>query len=372
MCGCATELVTLDSTWTLAHVAHASGHLSVCAGLMVGLTVGIVGVLYLTSDNEEYPQSRSATQYRQKIDGALWGTTTPATPTTRGARIRVGNAADKTGLTPGQSAKAVQRGGSRAAVVSPTRTRTSPEKTVQGQLREQCPGLAGLPVTPPKKKRNLNVVLLATYPRSGNSWARTLFRTATQIKSDLTTVKGVSTLEEAGRLSVCPDCEVKEYTRMYSKLKLGWVSNTTVARPLYGIKGTAADTGACSELFTEKDTHEDQPWPYYPDHPPIMVKTHFPQIGDNKVEAFTLESVDRVVHIVRNPFDNIASRFLGNQRQHEDRFKDLVAARTKGQTTKAFSTFLELELGRLRTFHHYWFERRLSDAEHGVQTLYVR
>ena len=38
-----------------------------------------------------------------------------------------------------------------------------------------------------------NLVLLATFPRSGSSWTRTLLRGSTQIKTDLTTVKGAAT-----------------------------------------------------------------------------------------------------------------------------------------------------------------------------------
>ena len=37
------------------------------------------------------------------------------------------------------------------------------------------------------------LVLLATFPRSGSSWTRTLLRGSTQIKTDLTTVKGAAT-----------------------------------------------------------------------------------------------------------------------------------------------------------------------------------
>lgn len=323
-----------------------------------------------------------ALEYRQLVDSALWPSTTPATSTTRGPRIRVGNAllhsrdgmgpaervlSPKQSLVSGQTVNGSIVRGDTAKVSS----RTNQADTLESE--RQCQGLATLKVDPEgMKDRRLNVVLLATYPRSGNSWARTLFRTATQIKSDLTTAKGVSSLEEMGRLSTCPECDVKEYSRMYQKLGVGWVSNVKNTRPLYGIKGTPNDSGACSELFTEKEANSGKPWPYFPDHPPIMVKTHYPQIGDSKVEKFTLNSVTRVIHIVRNPFDNIASRFLGNQRQHQSRFDDLVEARKKGQTTKPFKKFLDLELDRIKKFHSYWFERRLSDAERGVPTLYVR
>jgi hypothetical protein len=103
----------------------------------------------------------------------------------------------------------------------------------------------------------------------------------------------------------------------------------------------------------------------------IRYKRALIQIGDKAVEDFTLKSISRVIHIIRNPFDNIASRFLGNQRQHVERFNALVEARKKGQTTGAFSRFIEGELERLKEFHNYWFERRLSDSERGVSTLYV-
>ena len=47
------------------------------------------------------------------------------------------------------------------------------------------------------------VVLLATYPRSGNSWTCELFTEATRIGSRLTTVNGLDELVEVGQLAKC-------------------------------------------------------------------------------------------------------------------------------------------------------------------------
>eukprot|EP00038_Savillea_parva_P003213 m.122426 g.122426 ORF g.122426 m.122426 type:complete len:504 (+) comp11106_c0_seq3:268-1779(+) len=364
--------------------------LLLACGLIIGLSIGIGGAMYVTSTAPDSGSDAGSLQYRQLLDMSFWSArTTMPPPTLRGERVRVGNAAVRFGVDGGAagggvSALVVQ--GSEGDDVSPDKGVTvkggsvrvtssggaSAQHVMSKEPLEQCPGLASLNTGNVSGDHKLNIVLLSTYPRSGNSWARTLMRTSTQIKSDLTTVKGVSLLEETGRLSRCPECEDKEYGRMYQKLGIQWVSNVKKARPLYGIKGEATDDSACSHLWTEREKNADKPWPYYPDHPPIMVKTHHPQIGDTKVESWTLDTVTRVIHIVRNPFDNIASRFLGNQRQHDARFNELVEARKKGQTTPAFSKFVNLELDRIKKFHDYWFDRRLSDAERGVPTLYIR
>jgi hypothetical protein len=65
---------------------------------------------------------------------------------------------------------------------------------------------------------------------------------------------------------------------MYTKLRLEWMSNEKKVRPLYGIQGEVQDEEKCASLFNERLTHATAPWPYYPEHPPIVVKTHFPQV----------------------------------------------------------------------------------------------
>mmetsp|Transcript_19846 Transcript_19846/g.59291 ORF Transcript_19846/g.59291 Transcript_19846/m.59291 type:complete len:491 (+) Transcript_19846:159-1631(+) len=361
--------------------------LVMACGLVIGIGMGLGVALYATtSPTVHRGGSRSATTYRQLAEVRLWGVgvaTTLSPEERRSQRVRVGNAVVAVtkpvleAAPPPIDGPSESEGGplpeAKPPVLAGGGPETSASDPVRGARKDTCPGLTNINIkADAADERRLNLVLLATYPRSGNSWARTLFRTATQIKSDLTTVRGTSLLEEAGRLSQCAECETKEYDRMYKKLRLSWVSNVKKARPLYGIKGTVAEGMSCSHLFTEHASNEDKPWPYFPEHPPIVVKSHYPQIGDSAVETFTVQHVNRVIHIVRNPFDNIASRFLGNQRQHEERFAALIEARKRNQTTPAFKTFLDRELDRIAQFHNYWFERRLSDAERGVPTLYIR
>lgn len=104
----------------------------------------------------------------------------------------------------------------------------------------------------------------------------------------------------------------------------------------------------------------------------VSVKTHYPAVTPNaQVEGFT-RGVSHVVHTVRNPFDNIASRFLGSKRRFQERFDELVEARKRNTTTEEFSEFLDAELVLYAKFHEYWLERRTTDAKKGIPTLYTR
>lgn len=95
------------------------------------------------------------------------------------------------------------------------------------------------------------------------------------------------------------------------------------------------------------------------------------QKGNEAVESFT-EGVTKIIHIVRNPFDNIASRYMGTQRTFEKRFNALVKARELGETTQEFDDFLIHEIENYKLFHAYWEGRRESDASRGIATLYTR
>lgn len=236
----------------------------------------------------------------------------------------------------------------------------------------QCPGMAdNLVQTDTLEAHRFDLVLLATFPRSGSSWTRTLLRGATQIKTDLTTIKGLSKLVDAGDKSRCGDCDDADLQRVYQNLGIGWLSSSKKARPLYGIGGNDEEENSCTATYTKFQQNKDQPWPYFPHTVPLLIKTHYPQIGDSQTEEFT-KRVTKVVHVVRNSFDSIASRFLGNQRQHQMRFATLTEARQNGTTTPEFDTFVRREADRMRAFYEYWAERRLADAERGIKTLYVR
>jgi len=140
-------------------------------------------------------------------DIAGWGDPTqrPVAVTPRRERVRVGNAAAAPSLL---SATQSESPTPPVKIAAPIVTYHAPPPFVSA--RGQCPGLPGasgqIDGTGGQGAHRMNIVLLATYPRSGNSWTRTLFRSATQIKSDLTTARGVSVLEETGRLSRCTDC----------------------------------------------------------------------------------------------------------------------------------------------------------------------
>ena len=102
----------------------------------------------------------------------------------------------------------------------------------------------------------------------------------------------------------------------------------------------------------------DQLWPYHPGLAPAVVKTHYPQIGGAAVKQFT-RLTTRHIHIVRNPFDNIASRYFGSHSLHQSRFDSLLGARALGpnSTTPEFSMFVQKEVAKYRGFYTYWLKR---------------
>ena len=50
-------------------------------------------------------------------------------------------------------------------------------------------------------------------------------------------------------------------------------------------------------VFTQRfeEDRRAAPWPYHPRHAPFLVKSHYPQIGEQVVERFT----KHVTHVVR-------------------------------------------------------------------------
>eukprot|EP00039_Didymoeca_costata_P023526 m.7391 g.7391 ORF g.7391 m.7391 type:complete len:479 (-) comp3707_c0_seq1:44-1480(-) len=226
-----------------------------------------------------------------------------------------------------------------------------------------------------ESERRFEIVLLATYPRSGNSWARTLIRGASQLESRLTTVKTLDKLNQAGVISMCPteQCPTRELAKFLSiRLGIEW-AETDKIKVIQGVRTIRNEVQGkhCADLFTAHKKNDHHPWPYYPDLPPVLVKSHYPQIGDTQVEEFT-KLASKIIHVVRNPFDNIASRYLGTQHAYIDRFQELEAARKDGKTTQEFAEFLEDEMEDYKEFHDYWHSRDMIDAENGISTLYVR
>ena len=108
----------------------------------------------------------------------------------------------------------------------------------------------------------------------------------------------------------------------------------------------------------------------------VSVKSHYPSATPQESVKNWTEHVSKVVHTVRNPFDNIASRFLGNAKAagplFTKRFKALESARKRNQTTPEFVKFVAAQVHEYVSFHEYWLGRRTSDAAKGISTLYTR
>mmetsp|Transcript_19187 Transcript_19187/g.57036 ORF Transcript_19187/g.57036 Transcript_19187/m.57036 type:complete len:453 (-) Transcript_19187:175-1533(-) len=225
-----------------------------------------------------------------------------------------------------------------------------------------------------------DVVLLSTYPRSGNSWLRLLLHGATQFLDRGLATKpqklGMKVLTDLIEYARCADddCTDQEIATFLHR-ELHYVpdkGNGEVAdeRTLSGINAKPTHKAGLDCLQFITALNEKGSWRKTPHS--VTVKSHYPETaGTTAVEQFT-ERVTRVVHTVRNPFDNIASRFLGNHHRNEERFNALEKARLRNRTTDAFANFLPGEVDKYREFHEYWLERRVSDAAVGIPTMYAR
>ena len=180
-------------------------------------------------------------------------------------------------------------------------------------------------------------------------------------------------LFESTRLARCPVQECTDEQLGKFSLKLGSVwTHRTQLKGVTGIDGATSVTD-CKKEFTAFKDFKDDPWPYYPKFAPLLVKSHYPEKGheEPEVDKFTRQ-VTRVIHIVRNPFDNLASQFMGNQGKNQQRYQRLLEKRSEGGTTKAFADFLKMATKRFAYYHNYWYSRQEEDAKRGVPTIWVR
>lgn len=98
---------------------------------------------------------------------------------------------------------------------------------------------------------------------------------------------------------------------------------------------------------------------------PVLIKSHFPFIGEPGVEEFT-RKFNKIIHLTRNPFDNVASRFLGNSHKFQDRWDALLAARAKNKTTPVFDAFVKSDVKAYVRFHRYWLQRRVRQTSNRI------
>lgn len=113
------------------------------------------------------------------------------------------------------------------SITSPSRSRSAVQPTLataraaraidateQQSLREewsgQCATTSSTLASSSSPSRRFELVLLSTYPRSGNSWTRALFRGSTLLDSRLTTVKGLDSLTQAAKYTLCSPQECSD------------------------------------------------------------------------------------------------------------------------------------------------------------------
>lgn len=254
--------------------------------------------------------------------------------------------------------------------------------------------------------RRFEVVLLSSYPRSGNSWARLLIHGATEyMDRGLATNRDMTAkaLLRTEHYSTCPpnavgcsDADVSAYIRDELKVVPDPGPSSTrgdavAIRDVYGINGpakfppAAAAAGPAAGPGCQHHFLLRQRQPAWRDLlPPVLIKSHFPFAGDDAEpgsddalddeELFVRYAVSKVVRIARNPFDNLASRFLGNHRKFKHRWDALAKARTAdpNATTSDFEAFLKRELPGYLHFFQYWARRRETDAAQGIPTFVTR
>ena len=73
--------------------------------------------------------------------------------------------------------------------------------------------------------------------------------------------------------------------------------DSTLVRNIYGVHGRpvlpARDdklVGCTAHYQRIADAHANDPWVYFPKHPPVLVKSHYPEIGDD----FTAKWIKKV------------------------------------------------------------------------------
>lgn len=248
------------------------------------------------------------------------------------------------------------------------------------------------------------LVALATYPRSGTTWTINLLRAAGGISTcrETKTLFGSDNRSDVGRAwppsmhqpwsasvlgrlvqlhratpEEATDDQILAYLLAHNIVKpLAKGPPGSTSSQAAGVKEVATGTSPehCSEEHAVKPSEVS-----LRSLPPIVIKTHAPTIthhDDVEVVKLLLDA-DIRVHTVRNPLDNIVSRFHGNRRAFNRRktkenwWPDLVAARERNETTKEFAEYAPATATKYTAHHHYWIR---FAAQHGLRhpSVFVR
>eukprot|EP00041_Stephanoeca_diplocostata_P017053 m.339238 g.339238 ORF g.339238 m.339238 type:complete len:472 (+) comp20579_c0_seq2:213-1628(+) len=237
-------------------------------------------------------------------------------------------------------------------------------------------------VTGPKVKKDFSadIVLISSFPRSGNSWTRSLIHGATQYldhgHATILDDKGTfATLQKFTEYTTCKTChtqEISSYIRRVlgvrldpgirdygEKVKIGGINDKVNTSNKHCV-----DTMTLAHTLNEHDLQSIVP--------PISVKSHYPVCDNQSIIGDFTQNVTKVIHLVRNPFDNIASRFLGHHHTYEKRWVQLQRAVARGENFPVFDTFVKQQTDDYVRFHEYWLTRRITDAAKGIPTFYTR
>ena len=179
---------------------------------------------------------------------------------------------------------------------------------------------------------------------------RLLLHGATQIldRGLFTNPDNMDQLDQLVEFSECP------VTRCAPRTVANFITRTLAIHPdpgnreitevfvAGGINPTPHPVSCVDEMTLAKSSNEWQTTPAS-----VSVKSHYPAATPQEHVKNWTEHVSKVVHTVRNPFDNIASRYLGNAKSDPafaKRFKALENARKRNQTTPDFVKFVANEV----------------------------
>ena len=144
----------------------------------------------------------------------------------------------------------------------------------------------------------------------------------TQITYDLSTVRPTS-LFKLGEFVKCKSCAASTialYMQSVLSIRFGRQPfGDSMGHKVKGIgqdrqhlQETRAATQECADSFVAYKWMEaaGQAWPFGPDHfAPVMIKSHYPMIGTGDARTISYFAT-KIIHLVRNPFDNLASRYV--------------------------------------------------------------